>query len=159
MTNTVQNEYHPDYVTPLGDTLLETLEAIGMPQSELAKRMNRPVKTINEIMQAKTAITAETAQQLEQILRIPASFWLNRERRYRESLARLAKDQCLEGWVEWLSQIPIEEMMRSYRSKASIEEFAKEVGIAPGIVVGRLQHENLLPENDCNDLKCHLEWA
>lgn len=44
-------------------------------------------------------------------------------------------------------------------SKAVIYEFAKEVGVSPGIVVGRLQHERLLPHNHCNDLKMKLEWA
>ncbi len=87
MTNMLQNEYHPDYVSPPGETLLETLEAIGMAQKELAKRMGRPVKTINEIIQKKAAITAETALQLEQVLHIPASFWLKLEQHYRESLA------------------------------------------------------------------------
>ncbi len=92
---------------PLGDTLLETLETIEMSQAELAKRMGRPVKTINEIIQAKTAITAETALQLEQVLHVPASFWLRREQRYRESLARLAEKQRLHGWTDWLKEIPI----------------------------------------------------
>ena len=46
----------------------------------------------------------------------------------------------------------------SYRTKAGIKEFAKEVGIAPGIVVGRLQHEKLLPYTHCNDLKRYLAW-
>jgi addiction module HigA family antidote len=110
MTN-LQNEYYPDYVSPPGDTLLETLETIGMSQTELAKRMDRPVKTINEIIQAKTSITAETALQLEQVLRIPAHFWLKLEQHYRESLARLAEDQRLNGWVEWLKGIPIQSMM------------------------------------------------
>ena len=93
MTNIVQNEYHPDYVSAPGETLLETLETIGMSQAELAKRMGRPVKTINEIIQKKAAITAETALQLEQVLHIPASFWLKLEQYYRESLARLAEEQ------------------------------------------------------------------
>ena len=35
MANIVQNEYHPDYVSPPGETLLETLETIGMSQAEL----------------------------------------------------------------------------------------------------------------------------
>jgi len=366
MTNTVQNEYYPNYVSPPGEILLETLEVIGMPQSELAKRINRPVKTVHEIIRGKAAITAEIALRLEQILSTPASFWLNGEQFYQEFLARFAKDQRLNSWVTWLNEIPVEEMMRrgwmprctdpsqqvfealkffgascpdawqamfvecqmaryrqsatvqshlgavsawlrqgelesqeidyiapyntetfrdalsslralttqpvsifqqelvrlcanagvavvfvpelpntniwgatqwlastegkalieltlgyqtddhfwftffheaghillhgepqvfleiddkdrekeeyeadtfasnmlvprhqwqqfiaqgSYHSKVRIEEFAKEVGIAPGIVVGRLQHENLLPENECNDLKRHLEWA
>ncbi len=82
MTNMLQNEYYPDYVPPPGETLLETLETISMSQAELAKRMGRPVKTINEIIQKKAAITAETALQLEQVLHIPASFWLKLEQHY-----------------------------------------------------------------------------
>jgi len=112
MANMLQNEYHPDSVSSPGETLLETLETIGMSQAELAKRMGRPVKTINEIIQKKAAITAETALQLEQVLHIPASFWLKREQHYRESLARLAEEQRLTSWVEWLKEIPIREMMR-----------------------------------------------
>lgn len=112
MASMLQNEYHPDSVSSPGETLLETLETIGMSQVELAKRMGRPVKTINEIIQKKAAITAETALQLEQVLHIPASFWLKREQHYRESLARLAEEQRLTSWVEWLKEIPIREMMR-----------------------------------------------
>jgi HTH-type transcriptional regulator / antitoxin HigA len=112
MTNILQNEYHPNYVSAPGETLLETLDTIGMSQVELAKRMGRPVKTVNEIIQKKAAITAETALQLEQVLHIPASFWLKREQQYRESLARLAEEQLLKGWIEWLKEIPIREMMR-----------------------------------------------
>ncbi len=112
MAKRVQNEYQPDYVSSPGETLLETLETIGMSQVELAKRMGRPVKTINEIIQRKAAITAETALQLEQVLHIPASFWLKREQHYRESLARLNEEQHLNSWVEWLKELPIRIMMR-----------------------------------------------
>ena len=73
---------------PLGETLEESLELIGMSQAELARHMGRSLKTINEIILAQTAITPETALQLERVLGITASFWTNRERNYRESLAR-----------------------------------------------------------------------
>ena len=43
-------------------------------------------------------------------------------------------------------------------TKARIHRFASELGIAPGIVVGRLQHEGLLPFSHCNDLKRKLRW-
>lgn len=112
MANVLQNEYHPDSVSPPGETLAETLEELGMSQKELATRMGRPVKTINEIIQAKTAITPDTALQLEKALNIPASFWLKREQHYREALARQAEEQCYERWIGWLKEIPIREMMR-----------------------------------------------
>ena len=44
-------------------------------------------------------------------------------------------------------------------SKTAIRQFASEIGIAPGIVVGRLQHKSLLPRTHCNDLKVRYQWA
>lgn len=44
-------------------------------------------------------------------------------------------------------------------SKESIREFADRLGIAPGIVVGRLQHDKHLPYTHCNDLKQRLGWV
>ena len=42
---------------------------------------------------------------------------------------------------------------------AEVRLFAEEQGIAPGIVVGRLQREGILPWNRLNGLKRKLEWA
>ena len=42
---------------------------------------------------------------------------------------------------------------RGYYSAEMIERFAKETGIAPGIVVGRLQHDNELQKTHLNGLK------
>jgi addiction module HigA family antidote len=44
-------------------------------------------------------------------------------------------------------------------TKASVRAFAAEQGIHPGFVVGRLQHERLLPFSYMNDLKMKLEWV
>jgi HTH-type transcriptional regulator / antitoxin HigA len=106
------NEYRPDYVSPPGETLEELLEERGMSQSELAERTGRPKKTINEIIQGKTAITPETALQLERVLGTPASFWLKREQEYREFLARQNDDQQLGQQVAWLNDVPWREMAR-----------------------------------------------
>ncbi len=112
MSNMIHNEYMPDFVSPPGETLLETLEAIGMTQAELAERMGRPKKTINEIIKGKAAITPETALQLERVLGIPAHFWNNREHRYRESLARIEEQERLEQNLDWLKRFPIRAMIR-----------------------------------------------
>ena len=93
MTNVPKNEYYPDYVSHPGETLLETLEATGMSRTELAERMGYPIKTINEVIKGKAAITPEIALQLEQVLSVSASFWLKREQHYRESLVRLAESE------------------------------------------------------------------
>ena len=38
-------------------------------------------------------------------------------------------------------------------SKSKVDAFAQSIGIHPGIVVGRLQHDGLIPANWMNDLK------
>jgi Zn-dependent peptidase ImmA (M78 family) len=43
-------------------------------------------------------------------------------------------------------------------NKAAIQKFASELDIAPGIVVGRLQHDDKLHHSNCNDLKNRFEW-
>ncbi|MCY3837527.1 MAG: ImmA/IrrE family metallo-endopeptidase [Gammaproteobacteria bacterium] len=43
-------------------------------------------------------------------------------------------------------------------NRASVKRFANEQNIAPGIVVGSLQHNRLLRWNQLNNLKVRLEW-
>jgi len=40
-----------------------------------------------------------------------------------------------------------------YTSDNEIVEFANSIGIHPGIVAGRLQHEKIIPQNRCSKLK------
>jgi addiction module HigA family antidote len=83
-----------------------------MTQKDLAARMGRPLKTINEIIKGKAAITADTALQLERVLGTPASFWVNLERNYREALARAKDAKQLKGQLAWLKQLPIRAMVK-----------------------------------------------
>jgi len=80
--------HQPDYAFHPGETLAETLEELGMTQKELAERAGRPLKTINEIVQGKAAITADTAIQLERVTGVPANFWNNAQSNYGAFLAR-----------------------------------------------------------------------
>jgi len=89
-----------------GDTLAEQIEYTGMTQAELAERMGRPKKTINEIIQGKAQITPETALQLERVVGIPADFWVERERRYRLELAKIDEVETLLQAKEWSKRFP-----------------------------------------------------
>ena len=44
------------------------------------------------------------------------------------------------------------------KSTPAIKRFARSQGIAPGIVVGRLQHDKYLPHSCGNDLKQKYVW-
>lgn len=83
-----QNEYFPESVSAPGETLTEILLMKSISKAELSKKMGLPIKTINEIINGKTSIIPETALQLERVLGVPASFWIKREKKYREYLEK-----------------------------------------------------------------------
>ncbi len=127
--------YKPDYTVLPGDSLVETLESVSMTQRELASRMGRPLKTINEIIKGKAAITADTALQLERVLGTPASFWVNLERNYREALARKRDEDHLKDQLVWLKRFPVRAMLKSgwIRSRGGlgqIQEILRFFGVA-----------------------------
>ncbi len=112
MIERLENQYMPDYVTPPGETLQEILDTIGMSKAELADRVGKTPKTIGEIIKHGAPITPATAMELEKALGTPASFWNNRERRYRESVARQHERKRLKKEVDWLKTLPVREMTK-----------------------------------------------
>ncbi|RYZ93325.1 MAG: ImmA/IrrE family metallo-endopeptidase [Proteobacteria bacterium] len=111
MSELSQNSYRPNSVSAPGNTLGELLEERAMSQAELAERTGRPLKTINEIVKGKSAITSETAIQLERVLGTPAEFWNQREANYRAYLARIKEAESLSSTKGWLKQFPLKEMI------------------------------------------------
>lgn len=45
------------------------------------------------------------------------------------------------------------------KTQGAIEAFAKAIGIAPGIVVGRLQHDGIIRYDQFNGLKVRYQWV
>ncbi len=99
-------------LSPPGDTILEHIDFIGMSQAELAERMGRPKEKINDIIKGREPITMATAFQLEKVLGISASFWLNREKTYRKELYELQQQEDFEKKKDWLSEFPVNEMRK-----------------------------------------------
>jgi len=50
-------------------------------------------------------------------------------------------------------------LTQKYYPTPDIVAFSKEIGVHPGIVVGRLQHEKLIPYNRLNYLRTRLRWT
>jgi HTH-type transcriptional regulator/antitoxin HigA len=75
-------------VSPPWDTLRETIDARGWSAADLAGRAGISLEEIDRVLAGSTSITPEFAAGLERALDVPARFWLNRERGYRESLEK-----------------------------------------------------------------------
>jgi HTH-type transcriptional regulator / antitoxin HigA len=87
-----KTETYPDIAIPPRELLSEEIGERGITQKELARRMSRPLNAINEIINGKKSITAQTALQLEDVMpEISARFWLNLEMDYQLTKARSEK--------------------------------------------------------------------
>jgi addiction module HigA family antidote len=71
-----------------GEILREELVARAWTQKQLAQRIKRPTQTVNEIINGRKQITAETAIALAEAMKTSAEFWMNLEVSYRLDLAR-----------------------------------------------------------------------
>lgn len=111
MTANSSHNILSDIAIPPGETLAETIEAIGLTQAELAMRMGRPPQTINEIINGKKAITSETAIELERVLGTPAHVWINLEKEYQFTKARRADIERLKAKVDRLKVFPYRKMV------------------------------------------------
>lgn len=61
---------------------LDFLDALEISQYRLAKAMQVPPRRINEIVQAKRGISADTALRLSKALGTTAAFWMNLQARF-----------------------------------------------------------------------------
>ena len=102
--------YNPDYSVPLGQTLQELIDERSMTQNELATRAGLSRKTVNEITKGKSPLSSETAQKLELVFQIPAQFWNERERLYRQRIALKDHEKKLEAHLGWEKNFPYAEL-------------------------------------------------
>lgn len=101
-----------DLLSVPGDTIQEHIDFIGMSQAELAERIGRSVPKLNELIKGKSSITRETAQKLEFVLGVSASFWLNLEKQYQEELLEIEKLEELSQSIEWIKGFPLEALKK-----------------------------------------------
>lgn len=107
-----RHAYEPDYVTEPGAILQETIDSLGMTQKELAKRTGYTAKHINLLINGKARITHDAAMRLEKVTQVPARFWNNLESNYQEQKARIEATERAKDDVDWLKEIPFNELVK-----------------------------------------------
>ncbi|MCY4155062.1 MAG: HigA family addiction module antitoxin [Gammaproteobacteria bacterium] len=109
---TATNQYTPDYAVSPGEILNERIVAEGISQAELARRCGHSAKLISEIINGKAPLNPRLALELEKVLNVDASIWLNVETDYRLYMARKAEERGAADAAAWLKQFPVKELVR-----------------------------------------------
>ena len=106
------NQYIPDIVFHPASTLNEKLEEMGMSRKEFALRTGKPEKTIIAVLKEESSLTPEMAILFENVTQIPAQFWINKQARYNEYIARKKHQEAIAEASEWAKQFPYAEMAK-----------------------------------------------
>jgi len=109
---TRENKYMPQIVFHPGETLSERLEEMNMGPKEFAIRTGKPEKTIIAVLKGESSITPDMAVLFESVTKIPAHFWMNRQRSYDEYLARERQHTLLAESIEWARNFPLADMIK-----------------------------------------------
>ncbi|MDD3140106.1 MAG: ImmA/IrrE family metallo-endopeptidase [Lachnospiraceae bacterium] len=88
-----------NFLVPTGNIIKEYLDEYGISQKELSNRAGISEKHISNVIKGNSRLTEEFALKLEKVLTgVPASYWLNYEAKYRESLAREEEYDRVNNW-------------------------------------------------------------
>lgn len=83
--------------------MAEYLAELGLTQYRLAKAIGVPARRINEIVQGKRAVTADTALRLGRYFGQSPQFWMNLQAQYDLERARAALGHRLDREIEPLA--------------------------------------------------------
>ncbi|GMU86837.1 MAG: hypothetical protein AMXMBFR48_20780 [Ignavibacteriales bacterium] len=86
-----KNQYIPPIVFHPGETLAEKLKEQDTNAKEFATLAEIPAGTIIAIIEGYGSINTPIALKFEEILKIPAHFWMNKQRVYDDYLSRESK--------------------------------------------------------------------
>lgn len=106
------NQYIPSIVFHPAESLREKLEEMGMGIKEFALRTGKPEKTIIAVLNEDSSLTPEMAVLFENVTKIPASFWINKQARYNEYIARMRHLEAIKDAEEWTKAFPYAEMAK-----------------------------------------------
>lgn len=87
--------YEPDYAVPPGNTLQDTIDALGMSQREFAARTDLTTKTVNQIIKGEAPITQSNAIRFERVTGVSAAMWNNLQSLYAEQKEKLKEQERL----------------------------------------------------------------
>lgn len=112
MATIIQKPFIPRVVYHPGVTLAEKLEELGMSAKEFSVRTKKPEKTINAVLKGSSSLTPDMAVAFESVTGIPARFWMQKQQKYNEYVARQKREKSLDESVAWSKQFPLSEMVK-----------------------------------------------
>lgn len=101
------SEFLPQWTSPPGDTISAVMSSRHLSRGDLAQLLDQPLGFVEGLLEGREAITLRIARGLQEFIGGSASFWMTRDRQYRDDVERLR-----EAGTPWLLELPLVDMER-----------------------------------------------
>jgi len=105
------SEFHPDWVSPPGDTIADVLRRRNLSVLELCERLGYTFSEAQSLLGGSISISRPLAGKLAEVLGGSPEFWIQRDSLYRKARASY-KPEVNEEEKDWLSTLPLQEMVK-----------------------------------------------
>lgn len=106
------DERRPAEVFPPGEFIKEELEARGWTQEDFAAIIEKPLPTVNQIINGKKAIIPEVAKRIAAAFGNSPQFWMNLESSWQLYKSTPADEDQIRDTAKLYELLPIREMQR-----------------------------------------------
>jgi HTH-type transcriptional regulator / antitoxin HigA len=107
-----QANFEPDWMSAPGATVAAILQQQRISVEEFASLMGYSVERADKLLNGKAVITRKVAESLASKVGGSATFWISREEQYRNDIARLQASGNLDAAKAWLSELPVQDMIK-----------------------------------------------
>lgn len=121
--------YQPNKAIHPGKTVQKILDQLNMSQKKLAERTGLSEKHISQIINSEASITADTAMLFENALGGAASFWINLDKNYRATFARLEQESNAKSEISLLDQFPYSDLVKLNRVEATRDKVKRVINL------------------------------
>ncbi|MFA6917181.1 MAG: ImmA/IrrE family metallo-endopeptidase [Parachlamydiales bacterium] len=105
-------QFSPDWICPPGDTIADLLGERKWSTSDFATRIGATSDYVANLLQGRSPVTEELAENLARTLGASPAFWLNREAQYRSDLTRSLESARHLEQEHWLKGLPVKDMVQ-----------------------------------------------
>jgi HTH-type transcriptional regulator/antitoxin HigA len=106
------DRFEPNWISPPGATVHDLLKERGCTVYEFAEASETDVHSVARLIFGLEKLDEQWASKLASVLGSSPTFWLRRERQYRDDLDKLSSHSSGEDLRSWLEEVPVRDMIK-----------------------------------------------
>jgi plasmid maintenance system antidote protein VapI len=130
--------FEPDWASPPGDTVQELIQHNGISRTTLGEALHLSQPELDELLSGQRELSCANCLELEELLGVPASFWVKLEAQYRRTLSRISHGRSKNTTIRTAAQVAaalVAELMPEICQK-----FPRAAGAYTSVATLRLEH-------------------